>query len=568
MAFLFLFAFVASACGKPQPGAGDGVASSKASEGPADAAPRPAARVPLELIVAYGSEKKTWFEEAVRAFEATGAQTDSGRPIRVRGKAMGSGECVQAIVSGDLRAHVFSPASQAYVTLLNDAWREKTARPKALAPAGEVLVLSPVVIAMWRSMAEALGWPKASLGWSDLLAISADPRGWGAKGRSEWGRFKLGHTHPSFSNSGLLAVLAEGYAGAKKTRGLSVADLDAKATRAYLSALEGTVIHYGKSTGFFADKMMERGPGYISAAVLYENLVVESYRDQARTNGAIVAIYPKEGTFWSDHPWSVLDADWVGPEERQAAGKLGAFLKAKPQQTRALELGFRPGDASLAVGAPIDAAHGCDAKQPQTLLELPDAPVMQKLLAVWNETKKGADVVFVFDKSGSMNGKPLDEAKRGAKGFFANLANNDDASLLFFDNRTYPIIGPVRMDEKGRSMLVQRIDGIAADGGTALYDAVNSAYGALEGRAKKDPTRMHAIVGMTDGKDQDSKMKLEALKSRFPTEETAIRVFTIAYGSEANPSVLAEIASAARGSSMSGGTENIQQIYADLAAFF
>ena len=96
-------------------------------------------------------------------------------------------------------------------------------------------------------MAEALGWPAKALGWSTLLKVNADPKGWGAFGHPEWGRFKLGHTHPEYSNSGLQAVLAEAYAGAKKTRGLTAADLDVKATREYLRSIEQTIVHYGKS---------------------------------------------------------------------------------------------------------------------------------------------------------------------------------------------------------------------------------------------------------------------------------------------------------------------------------
>ena len=38
-------------------------------------------------------------------------------------------------------------------------------RQRPLAPAGEPLVLSPIVIAMWRPMAEALGWPRESGRW-------------------------------------------------------------------------------------------------------------------------------------------------------------------------------------------------------------------------------------------------------------------------------------------------------------------------------------------------------------------------------------------------------------------
>jgi Ca-activated chloride channel family protein len=229
------------------------------------------------LTVAYGSEKKSWLEEQARAFERSGAKTKSGRPIRVEGRAMGSGEAVQDIVSGKLRAHVYSPASSAYPPLLNSAWMTSTGKTAPVVDEGEPPLLSPIVIAMWKPLAEALGWPGRPIGWADLMKVAADKRGWGAYGHPEWGRFKLGHTHPDSSNSGLLSVLAEAYAGSGKMRGLTVADVEGGKTKALLTEIEGTVVHYGKSTGFFSDKMLQRGPGYLSAAVQYENLVIESY---------------------------------------------------------------------------------------------------------------------------------------------------------------------------------------------------------------------------------------------------------------------------------------------------
>jgi len=529
---------------------------------------KPAPPPDVALIVAYGSEKKTWMEEEARAFEESSPKTASGRRIRIQAKAMGSGESVQAIVDGSLKPHVFSPASSAYVALLNDRFSAKAQRAKPLAPAGDVVVLSPVVIAMWKPMAEALGWPQKAIGWSDLLKVSADPKGWGARGFPEWGRMKLGHTSPEFSNSGFLAVLAEAYAGAKKTRGLTAQDLDAAGTRAFLAQVEGTVVYYGKSTGFFSEKMIERGPTFLSAAVLYENLVIESYAAKTPPAQPLVAVYPREGTFWSDHPYSILDADWVGDDERQAADAFLAFLKARPQQERALALGFRPGDASIAIAKPIDAAHGADPKQPQTLLETPEVATLEKLLATWRQVKKGADVVVAFDKSGSMRGKPLEEAKRGAKAFIASLGDADEASLVFFDGTVYPAVGPKRLDAAARAELAQRIDGVAASGGTALYDAIASGYALLQDRARRDPARTHAIVVMTDGNDEGSKIALGDLKARFPKDDAVIKVFTIAYGDAANPKALDEVAEAARGSHMKGSVENIGQIYADMAAFF
>ena len=558
-----VLAVLVGSCRKDAAGPGSDPGSAPA--GPA-ATSAPGGRV--HLLIAYGSEKKTWFEEQVAAFLATAPRVD-GLPLEIETRAMGSGESVQAVERGELQPHVVSPASGAYITLLNDAWAKRSGKSKDLAPPGEPLVLSPLVIALWRPMAVALGWPKAKLGWKELLAVARDPKGWGKYGHPEWGAFKLGHTHPELSNSGLLAVLAAAYAGADKTRGLTVADLGSKPVRALIGAVEKSIVHYGKSTGFFADRMLARGPGYLSAAVLYENLIVEASARPNPPEMPVVAIYPREGTFWCDHPYSILDAPWVGAAERKGAEALLAFLRARPAQERALALGFRPGDPAVPIGAPIDAEHGVDAKQPQTLLEVPDGATLRALLEAWREHKRAADVIMVFDKSGSMSGAPLTQAKKGARGFLDRLSDKDDVTLTFFDGVVYPPIGPYRLGEK-KPELLARIDDAFAGGGTALYDAVDAAYSQLSQRAKADPGRIHALVVMTDGKDESSAViNLESLKQKVKAEgDQPVRVFAIAYGKGASEAVLHDIAESAQGMSAKGTTSTIVQVYDEMAAFF
>ncbi len=520
---------------------------------------------PLSLVIVYGSEKKTWLEEQVKKFEALGKRTAGGRPIKIDARAMGSGEAMQAVTGGTVKAHVFSPASTVYVSLANSAWLSQPGHTKALIKPGEPLLLSPVVVGMWKPMAEALGWPKRQLSWADLLKVATNPKGWAASGNPEWGRFKFGHTHPEYSNSGFLGVLAEAYAGAKKTRDLSVADLDNAATQAFVAQVEDTIVHYGKSTGFFADKMLERGPTYLSAAVLYENLVVEAYSKPSPF--PLVAIYPVEGTFWSDHPYAMIDGDWVGNDERAAADAFLAFLKAKPQQERALALGFRPADPTVPMGAPIDAAHGADPRQPQTVLAIPEARTLDRLLSLWHANKKGSDVVLVFDKSGSMRGNPLVEAKMGAKSFLAALADRDEASLMFFDSQLYPPTTPAKL-LTGKAALDTSLDNVMAEGGTALYDAIAAAYDGAEKRAKARPGQIHAVVVMTDGRDEGStKMTLEALKQRLVREDSQVRVFTIAYGDQAEGKILGDIAEAAKGSFAKGSVQTIREVFVDMASF-
>jgi len=127
----------------------------------------------LELVFVYGSEKEKWITEVTDAFNRSQQKTSDGRPIIVRAVPMGSGESIDAILSGRLQAHLASPASAAFITLGNAQSRAKSG--KDLIASTDNLVLSPVVIAMWKPMAEALGWGKKPVGWADNMLCGSKP---------------------------------------------------------------------------------------------------------------------------------------------------------------------------------------------------------------------------------------------------------------------------------------------------------------------------------------------------------------------------------------------------------
>src|SRR5882672_5380489 len=91
----------------------------------------------VTLRLAYSSEKKAWLEEAIPAFLATHPKV-GGKAIRVDAKSFGSGEAAAAILDGSFKAHVYSPASGAYLALINQQWMSNTSTPhdKPLAGAG------------------------------------------------------------------------------------------------------------------------------------------------------------------------------------------------------------------------------------------------------------------------------------------------------------------------------------------------------------------------------------------------------------------------------------------------
>jgi Ca-activated chloride channel family protein len=525
-----------------------------------------APRGALELVFPYGSEKEKWINDVTATFNQSGAKTAGGKPIFVRALPMGSGESIDNILAGRMQAHLVSPASGAFIKLANAESRSKTG--KDLIASTENLVLSPVVIAMWKPMAEAIGWGKKPLGWGDILNLTRNQKGWSAYGYPQWGKFKFGHTHPEYSNSGLISLFAEAYAASGKTAGLTLADLQKPQTRQFVSGVEQSVVHYGSSTGFFGRKMFANGPEYLSAAVLYESMVVESY-SQSNLAFPVVAIYPKEGTFWSDHPVGVVERDWVTPEHREAAKIYIQYLLAHPQQEKAMQYGFRPAAVDVPLAAPLDAAHGMDPKEPKTTLEVPSADVINAILQTWKAEKKHSNVVLVLDTSGSMSEEnKMENAKAGAKQLVELLDDSDTFSFLPFSSELHWSQKDAQVKGE-RQQLEQQISTLFAGGGTALYDSIDSAYQHLAS-VQNPESKIQAVVVLTDGEDTQSQLKLEELmeRIRYNGETRAIHVFTIAYGRDARKDILQRIADSTQAKFYEGTPQNIVDVFRDISTFF
>jgi Ca-activated chloride channel family protein len=296
-------------------------------------------------------------------------------------------------------------------------------------------------------------------------------------------------------------------------------------------------------------------------------MVIESYG--RKQPDPLVAVYPKEGTFWSDHPVGVVLRDWVTDEHKAAAQIYVDYLLAKPQQVKAMKHGFRPGDESIALDAPLDRAHGIDPEQPKKLLAVPAADVMEALLALWPKVKKPTRVVLVLDVSGSMRQEQrLTMAQTAAQELVDLLGPRDTVSLMSFSSAVRWVRQDIKMAEAGKKDVKDAIGALLASGETALYDAVAQAWQTSQDKAAAEV--ISGVVVLTDGEDNRSKIKLDALLKRIRTdfEKTPARVFTIAYGRDANIEVLRKIADATQAKSYKGEPKTIAEVLRDIATFF
>src|SRR5262249_34598472 len=75
----------------------------------------------VELGIAYGTEKQRWLEWAVQEF----AKTRDGKRIKINLIPMGSVEGAHALLNGDKRINVWSPASALYKDIFVQEWQVK-----------------------------------------------------------------------------------------------------------------------------------------------------------------------------------------------------------------------------------------------------------------------------------------------------------------------------------------------------------------------------------------------------------------------------------------------------------
>ena len=339
----------------------------------------------VNLIFTFGSEKEEWVEAVTTDFNQRKMKATGGKVIQVTSLRRDSAICLDELMEGSTKAHLTSPASSAYIKSGNAEWRTRTG--KDLIPATESLLRSPVVIVLWQQMAETMGWGKQPVGWAEIHGLIADPQGWGKHGIPGWGKFIYGHTNPESSSSGLFALVSEVSAAAGKPSGLTVEDLARPEVARFVGDIEAAVTHSGNTTASLARKMFSEGPAYVHAIPLYESMLIKNYTGKTPPKAPFVAIYPKEGTFGSDHPVGSVDREWVAAEHREAARAYVDFLLAREQQEKAMTFGFRPARAEVPLVAPLDPAHGVNPQEPQTTIEVPSAEVMKAMMKFWEQSK-------------------------------------------------------------------------------------------------------------------------------------------------------------------------------------
>jgi len=349
---------------------------------------------PVRLTVLYSTEKEAWLNEVILDFERTNPRID-GHPIEVELEKMGSWEINAAVLDGGRQPVMVSPASSLQIAALQDATAAKFGRPlvnPADTSACRSVVKTPLVLVAWKERAAVLwgGKPGSAL-WTDLHDALVEPQGWAALNHPEWGYVKFGHTDPLKSNSGFMTILLMTYGYYDKTAGLQADDiLSNSAYQAWFLETEAAIGQFEYSTGPLMEKMVVYGPSTFDMATVYEATAIEQAQNAVGRYGELRVYYPP-AILWSDHPFCTLDADWVTPQQRQAAALFMEYLTGQEaQQIALMKYGFRPAAPSISLeqaGSPFDryASNGFLADLsglPE--VEVPPGNVLNTLRDFWS----------------------------------------------------------------------------------------------------------------------------------------------------------------------------------------
>lgn len=553
---------------------------------------KPANAVVVDFIYAPEFEKNLNVSTIITDFNRAGAEGRNAvtgqplkageRPVWINGVSGSSGTVQEGVINAFIAPNnanvakptLWSPSVRHWLALVN----YQTGQRVFDVDGAKATAVAPVVIAIWESRLKALQEknPGKEIGWEELLAVFNDPQGWASYGISGRPAVYYGHTDPRVSSTALSTLMSEFYASARYNAGnttatkLTLADINNQKVQDGVRQIENLIKHYSARTTEFTEYIAQ-GPEYLDFVALEENdlIFINQGKTQIKPPEKLVALYPKEGTFVHDHPFAIPNAPWVSDEQRAGAELFTQYFLTRGVQEKVMQAGFRPATSDVPLGDPFTAANGVDPNQPKQLLPVPEPAVIATTQQSWQLVKKQADVVLLIDTSGSMRDEDkIVHAREAATLFLEDQAGKNNIGLTTFDSTVNQVV-PLGEMETNRALILSEVESLEARGNTSLYDAVIAAVDEL--RQTSDPSRIQAIVLLSDGQDTSSQQNLnDAVRvlTEARNSKTPILVIPVAYGRDADISALNAIARASDTKVQPSDAENIKRLLDVIGSYF
>ncbi|MBF8187224.1 VWA domain-containing protein [Nonomuraea sp. K274] len=454
------------------------------------------ADAPDVLRVLAGSE--------IKDLEPLLQRAESEAGVKVRLTYTGTLDGAEQVASGrtDGRHDAIWFSSNRYLSLIDGARARLSTQTK--------IMISPVVLGLKPAKASELGWTGRPITWSDIAQAAKD------------GRFSFAMTNPASSNSGFSALVGVTAALADADGALSAEQVESVTPRLkdFFSAQRLTA----GSSGWLAEAYA-RDPR-VDGMVNYESVLL-GLREP------LTLVYPDDGVVSADYPLTLLAS--ATEAKKDLYGKLTAWLRT-PAVQRDIMAGThrRP----ITPGVAQDPRFGG-----RNLIELPfpnRRSTADQLIATYlNRARVPAEARFVLDTSGSMRGDRIDALRQAlvaltgadtsASGVFSRFSDRETVTMIPFNDvpgTPVPFTVPERDPEPALAEIKGFAEGLGAEGGTAIYDSLGTAYDlpVVSGRYT-------SIVLMTDGENTHGS-DLAAFEARYLAlpEERRAPTFVVLFG--------------------------------------
>lgn len=460
---------------------------------------------------------------------------------------VGSLDGAQRIVDGD-RSQLAWFSSAKYLDLLQGGSGRIAAQEK--------IMLSPVVMGVRHSVATAFGWTNnPNVTWADIAARARD------------GQLHFGMTNPAASNSGFVALVGVAEAFAQSGSALDSGTINAAALKDFFSGQSLTA----GSSGFLATSYV-RSQDSLDGMINYESVLL-SLNQGNQLHEKLDLVYPRDGIATADYPLLLLDRS-----QRDAFDRITAWLRRPDIQTRIMQTTNR---------RPALPEVKPDSRFPsQVLVELPfpgSLDVVNRLISVYlDQARPPAHAIFVLDTSGSMEGSRIDSLKRALlaltsgdasiTGQFARFRQREEITIILFNDRVYQrrdfTVNDTSASSRDLAAVRSYVNTFQAGGGTAIYDAVYSAYQAAGVAMRTEPDRLYSIVLMTDGENNVGRdgPRFIADYRQLPAGVRAVKTFAVLFG-EASPAQLQQVADTTGGTVFDGRTTSLSQVFKDISGY-
>lgn len=549
----------------------------------------------VEVSIIYAPESAQYLPRIIESFNqlssegknpVTGQPYASGEtPVWIvdptNGAGGSSGTVMQGIINAIIapnnqnvaRPVIFAPSVSHWLALAN----ERSGRQLFDLANSQPTANAPVVMSIWESRLNAIRQKVGyeDVGWEELLQVLNSENGWCDYGIPGCRRTVFyGHTDPRISSTGLSTLIAEFYASARANgftgRTLTIDQVRDATVQEGVRSIESLIRHYSQRTTEFKEYIAQ-GPQYLDFVALEENDLIYINRGltQYKPPEKLVALYPKEGTFWHEHPFGIVNADWVTPQQAEGARLFTQYVLLAPQQEIIMSEGFRPVNPDVALGFPFTPENGVTVEGPKTILDVPAADVIIGIQESWALVKKRADIIMLIDTSGSMADEDkIGQARAAALRFMDEIDSGNSVGLVTFSDTVFERV-PLGSFETVRTELDRQINSLRADGGTALFDALSSVIEDMN--EDQGSERIRAVVVLSDGADTASSRVLNDVLRTIEASRSDLNpviVIPVAYGSNADIDTLSSIARASATTVQSGDPNNITSILQIISSYF